>query len=90
MEITLELLKERGWVETEEDAPACFIEKKIENRNPLNNGEDTDISLIIHGMYNGNNFAILLPDGAMLNLNIETIEQLDMFERMIDFYDAPF
>lgn len=88
--ITIELLESRGWVKTPKDSPICFMEKKIENANPLNASEDTDISLIIHGMYNSENFAVLLPDGGMLNFNVETMEQLDLFEKMIVFYDAPF
>ena len=88
--ITLEMLKERGWKETPESNPICLLEKKIENINPVNSSEDTDISLIVHGMYNNHQFALALPDGGMLNFGFETIEQLELFEKMIMWYDAPF
>lgn len=88
--LTVEQLKEHGWVSTPEDAPVCVLEKKIPNCNPLNASEDTNISLIVHGMYNEPQFAVLLPDGGMLNFNFETLEQLQLFEKMIAFYDAPF
>ena len=88
--ITKELLIADGWVETPQHNPICMLEKKIENINPLNASEDTDISLIIHGMYNGTQLAIELPDGGMLNFTCKTMEQLKQFEKCILFYDAPF
>lgn len=87
--ITIEALKKDGWKINKRD-PTCIAEKKIENRNPLNNSEDSDLKLIIHGMYNSNDFAILLPDGGMLNFSVNTMEQLKTFENAINFYDPPF
>lgn len=88
MDITNEALLADGWVEVGDD-PACYAEKKIENRNPIN-AEDSDISLIIHGMYNSNTFAVLLPDGGMLNFVANSMAELRAFERAISFYDPPF
>lgn len=86
-EITKELLFANGWVQGE---PPYYAEKKIENRNPLNASEDSDISLIIHGMYNAQTFAVLLPDGGMLNFVANSMEELAQFENSINFYDPPF
>jgi len=90
--ISKDMLKERGWVEcTEENGyPMFLMEKPIENINPLNTSEDTDIKLVVHCMYNSTQCAILMPDGGLLNFSFETIDQLDLFEKMVQFYDAPF
>lgn len=87
--ITKEELLANGWVETDNDV---FIYKKeIENRNPLNNDpEDTGISLVVHGMYNYWTTAIALPDGGLLNLKVETINDLKKVEEYINFYDCPY
>lgn len=92
MKIIKEDLTKRGWVETtpETGAPLFLMEKKIENINPINASEDTNISLVVHRLLNVPKFAILLPDGGMLNFNFETLEQLDLFEEMIEFYDCNF
>lgn len=88
--ITQETLKADGWVITE-TVPECLAEKKIENRNPINcTPEDSDISLIVHAMYNANTFAIHLPDGGLLNFVVNSMEELQAFEKAIDFYDPPF
>lgn len=87
--VTKEELLKNGWKETGE---RLFpLEKEIENRNPLNNDpEDTEIKLVVHGMYNDLTIALMLPDGGLLNLNIETIDDLASFEKMIAFYDCPY
>ena len=87
-DITKELLLADGWVETSHHV--FFAEKKIENRNPLNASEDSDIKLVLHGMYNDHTFAILLPDGGMLNFNPRSMAELRAFEKAIVFYDPPF
>lgn len=87
--LTKELLIENGWVE-KDSGPECYAEKIIENRNPLNASEDSDIKLIIHGMYNAETFAVLLPDGGMLNFVANSLEELQAFENSINFYDPPF
>lgn len=90
MDITKESLLADGWVETPGDGTDCYAEKKIENRNPLNASSDSDIKLIIHGMYNTNTFAVLLPDGGMLNFVANSMKELRNFENAISFYDPPF
>ena len=87
-DITKKLLLADGWVETSD--PVWYAEKKIENRNPLNQSEDSDIKFVIHGMYNDQTFAVLLPDGGMLNFNPGSIAELRAFENAIVFYDPPF
>lgn len=87
-DIKLEQLLEDGWIKT--DDPVTPYKKKLENRNPLNASEDSDISLIIHGMYNTNTFAVALPDGGMLNFVANSMQELKQFENAIHFYDPPF
>ena len=87
--ITKELLVSDGWTETAND-PTCFAEKKIPNRNPTNNSDDTDIKLILHPLYNSTNFAVVFPDGGMLNFVANSMEELHEFENKITFYESPF
>lgn len=92
-EITKEKLIEDGWVEpTDKDTSMIiYLEKLIENRNPINDSpEDTDIKLIIHGFYNSHQFALLFPDGGILNFIANSMEELKDFENKIDFYDCPY
>lgn len=86
--ISIEQLLANGWVNT--NSTMMPIEKKIENRNPLNASEDSNIKLVVHGMYNAPTFAILLPDGGMINFVVNCLKELKDFERRIDFYDPPF
>jgi hypothetical protein len=81
-------LLENGWVK---DEFPYYLKKKIENRNPLNDSpEDTDIELVVHGLYNTQTFAVLFPSGAMLNFVANSKEDLIKFESMIDFYDCEY
>lgn len=83
-----DLLKD-GWVETPGD-PTTFCEKKLPNRNPINSGEDSDIKLVLHPMYNSTTFAVALPNGALLNFVANTMDDLRAFENAITFYDPEF
>jgi hypothetical protein len=87
-DLSKEVLLKDGWTETGE--LGFFMEKAIPNRNPINNSEDSEIKLIIHGMYNQQTFAILLPDGGMLNFVANSLKELKAFEERIFFYDPPF
>ena len=87
-DISIEQLLKDGWVKQED--PVFPFKKPIENRNPLNNSEDSDISLVLHGMYNSNTFAVLLPDGGMINFVANSMKELHEFEQKINFYDPPF
>lgn len=87
-DITAENLIESGWVKTG-DAVTPF-KKELLNRNPLNASEDSDIKMVVHCMYNEWTFAIALPDGGLLNLNIQNFSQLKQIENAINFYDPPF
>jgi hypothetical protein len=86
--IQIEELESNGWHRTPDKV--FPMEKSISNNNPLNASEDSDLKLVIHGMYNQPQFAILLPDGGLLNFNVNTIQELVAFENSIDFYDPPF
>lgn len=86
--ITEEQLLNDGW--TRSDDSTIGATKNIENRNPLSASEDSDIKLIVHRMYNESTFAILLPDGGMVNFVANTMEDLKSFEKAISFYDPPF
>lgn len=85
--ITLDSLLLDNWVFTGDDL--FPMEKKIVNNNPFNNSEDTDLKLTINMQY-GENIALVMPDGGLLNLNIATMEELHQFESKLVFYDAPF
>jgi len=87
MEITREELLKNGWYETED--PVLPLSKKLPNQNPLN-PEDSLLELIAHSYYNEPAIGLLLPNGAIINLNISTIQELITFEKMINFYDPEF
>jgi len=87
--ITIEQMIEDGWKKKRDKV--FPYEKKIPNRNPINSTpEDSDIKLVVHGMYNCWTFAVLLPDGGMLNFVANSMKELKDFENKIDFYDPPF
>lgn len=86
--ITPEQMESDGWVKTAD--PIYLYEKKIENRNPINNSEDSNIKFVVHGMYNSWTFAIVLPDGGLLNFVANTMEELKGVTDRINFYDPPF
>jgi len=86
--ITLEILQQDGW-EATGDSTAPY-QKKLENLNPLNASEDSDIKLSVHYMYNAEIFAVVFPDGGLLNFSASTMEELKAFETAIQFYDPPF
>lgn len=85
---TSDQLIEYGFVKTNDEIMP--FKKDIENKNPLNASEDSNISLVIHTLFNKPTFAVLLPDGGMLNVAINSIEELRDFEKKITFYDPPF
>lgn len=86
---TTEWMLENGWVKTND--PISNFEKELPNNNPINTDpEDTGIKLIVHSTFNKAQFAILLPDGGMLNFTANSIEELQAFEKAIDFYDCPY
>jgi hypothetical protein len=87
--ITLDQLLADGWVKT--DDKVFPLEKSIENTNPINDDDDdTGIKLVLHSMYNSQNFAVLFPDGGLLNFNVGSMKALKQFENAIVFYDCPY
>ena len=88
-DITKDQMLADGWKEM--DDKFFILEKEIENINPLNNDpEDTDIKLVVHGMYNQWTFAVLFPSGAMLNFVANSMKDLKKFESMLLFYDCEY
>lgn len=86
---TNEWMLENGWKKTDE--PGVVFEKELPNNNPINtDSEDTGIKLIVHMFFNTPRFAVLFPDGGMLNFIANSIEELQAFEKAIDFYDCPY
>lgn len=80
-----------GWIKSTEQPPIILFEKPMKNRNPINNTpEDTDIKLIFHGYYNQWTFAILFPNGAMLNFVANSMDELRDFENRLLFYDCEY
>lgn len=86
--ITVAQLLSNGWSRTEDSTVP--YEKKIPNRNPLNNSEETEIVLVVHSLYNVWRFAIQFPDGGLLNFTANTMQELQEFEKRLDFFDPPF
>lgn len=80
-----------GWIKPSEHPGTILFEKLLENRNPINSTpEDSDIKLIVHGFYNQWTFAVLLPDGGMLNFVANSMDELQDFESRLNFYDPPY
>ena len=80
-----------GWIKSTEQPAVILFEKPIENLNPINNTpEDTDIKLVVHGYYNQWTFAVLFPNGAMLNFVANSMAELRDFENRLLFYDCEY
>ena len=89
-DITPDSLEENGWRKTDDD-PMIIYTKKLPNNNPINQDpEDTDMYLVIHRYFNGQDFAVLFPTGGMLNFVANSLAELHAFENAIRFYDCPY
>lgn len=89
LQLSVDNLLANGWVKT--DDPISPFKKVLPNRNPINDTpEDSDICLIIHRYYNSQMFAVLLPDGGMLNFIANDMNELAAFENALNFYDPSF
>lgn len=86
--ITPSKLEAKGWVKLND--AVIFMEKKLPNLNPLNDDEETDISLIWHRLNNTATFAVQLGESGMLNINVNTMEELKYFEDKLLFFDPNF
>lgn len=87
-DISEEAMIAAGW--TKSGDPVFLFEKEIPNDNPINDSEDSQLRVVVHGMYNCWTFAILLPDGGLLNFVANSMKELQDFEDRITFYDPPF
>lgn len=80
--ITSEQLWENGWEKTNNPlfpAKKCLSDKEDEDYDP----EEGVIELVVHRYNNCDMFALALPDGTMVNINPASIEELNLFERLI-------
>jgi hypothetical protein len=87
--ITKEELLANGWEETNDAVfpiKKCLSDKEHEDYD----AEEGDIELVIHGMHNIWAFGLSLPDGGLVDIVVDSIEQLNMFEKMIAGYNPPY
>lgn len=88
--ITVEQLWANGW---EKGTDPVFPARKVltEKKEDEDESEDEgDIELVVHRMYNVDMFALSLPDGTLVNINPASIEELNLFERLILSVDPPY
>ena len=76
--ITRQQLLDNGWTELNEEIPIYLFEKQL--------GE-SQLKMVVHALYNSPVFALVLPDGGMLNIDVGTIEDLSTFTSAITSYD---
>lgn len=86
--ITKEQLLASGWIET---IDTTFpLERNITTKDEDYNPDDGELKMVVHRMYNTPIIALLLPDGGLLNIAVQTIEELNDFIRKISSYDPPY
>lgn len=91
-EITTDLLLEKGWKETndilfpfEKDLTSIDLEYTEELDE-----EEERMKLVVHRTNGNPYFGILLPEGGILNLNINYYEDLEKIEFLINSYNPVF
>lgn len=90
-DISQEILKSEGWtIHPYPDIPFVLMEKKIENRNPLNQDpDDTEFSLqLIVGLEGQNRFVIHFPNGSDLYFIANNHDELRRIENSLDWFDC--
>ena len=89
--ITKEELLKNGWVKCEEGDNVFLFEKGLDKVNPINSDpKDTGIYLVLHRLFGSPQIAVSFPNGAMLNMFFETMDDLNKFEEQILFYDCEY
>lgn len=97
--ISKEVLLQNGWTLTEGDAALIApIEKNItyydEDLTPeerkQQDEESGQLCLFYQNFHNDNGFCLSIPGGGTLRLNIESMEDLNQFEKMIAGYEPVF
>lgn len=83
-----DLIKD-GWKKIE-DSPIFLYEKEVGTVSPLNNNKENKLKLVAHSLFNNISISIMIPDGGIINLNIENIKDLKKLESMLGFYDSPY
>jgi len=85
--ITKEQLIEFGMKElSQEEGGFYFPMKKVisvPNEENEDNDEFGDISICVSMAYNSSKIVLSLPDGSVINVFVETIEELKAFEKCI-------
>ena len=81
--ITVEQLLANGWRKSKDHV---LVAGKVIGKNK----DIGELRLILHNFYNTPIFALSLPDGAMVNINPGTIEELNAFEKMIMSHEPNF
>jgi hypothetical protein len=81
--ITMDQLLANGWKKSKDYV--LFAKKTIGRDKELGT-----LDLILHNYSNSPVFALSLPDGAMVNINPATIEELNAFEKLILSYEPNF
>lgn len=83
MNITKEQLIEFGMIETTGDEKVLFPLKKVISEASDNGEDDGELSICV---YMGR-LALLLPDGALIYILAESIDELKAFEKSIAGYE---
>jgi hypothetical protein len=81
--ITMEQLLANKW--KQQTGPVIFASKVLGKNKKIGN-----LELILHNYHNTPMFALFLPNGAMVNINPASIEELNAFEKMILSYEPNF
>jgi hypothetical protein len=85
--ITEQQLTDNGWKLTGDPiVPAKKVILKVEG----DEDHPDNVSLLVHKYDNYTQFAIGLPDGGLLNINPESIEEVNSIEKMIASYSPAY
>jgi hypothetical protein len=78
---------------TENKGDGSFImpmEKVISVPNEDADEDEGDLAICVTTMRNSTEICLRLPDGAVIYLNVQSIEQLKAFEKCIGCYEPPY
>jgi hypothetical protein len=88
MEITKENLITFGMKETEGDEKMIFPMKKVISiQNEDADEDEGDLAICVTQMRNASELCLMLPDGACIYLDVQSIEDLQTFEKCIASYE---
>lgn len=89
--ITKEQLIENGW-KYNDPGDAFYAEKDLIDYSKYEEGEepDGDCKMVLHNFSGQPLFALMVMDGTLVNINPASIEELNIFEKLIIGVDPPF